>query len=109
MRWPCLFRVLTGLYCPGCGGTRAVRELLTGHPVRSFLYYPLVPYSAVVALWLLISHLLYRYTGNERYHRELELGYVYVGIAVIILNFVIKNVILLSGTDVLELLSQGRF
>jgi Protein of unknown function (DUF2752) len=28
---PCLFHALTGLYCPGCGGTRAVYQLLHGH------------------------------------------------------------------------------
>ncbi|MBQ6855594.1 MAG: DUF2752 domain-containing protein, partial [Lachnospiraceae bacterium] len=36
---PCMFRMLTGLYCPGCGGTRAVKALLTGHPIQSFLYH----------------------------------------------------------------------
>lgn len=31
-RWlpPCLFHKLTGLYCPGCGSTRAVHALLHG-------------------------------------------------------------------------------
>ena len=33
---PCLFHRLTGLYCPGCGGTRAVRLLFTGHIWKSF-------------------------------------------------------------------------
>lgn len=27
---PCAFHMLTGLYCPGCGGTRAVRALMHG-------------------------------------------------------------------------------
>lgn len=47
-RIPCLFHELTGFYCPGCGGTRAVLALLAGHPVLSFLYHPLVPYCALV-------------------------------------------------------------
>ena len=28
----CLFHELTGLNCPGCGGTRAAYQLLHGHP-----------------------------------------------------------------------------
>lgn len=49
-KMPCLFQQMTGLYCPGCGGTRAVRALLAGHPFLSFLYHPVVPYMAVVAV-----------------------------------------------------------
>ena len=28
---PCIFHLLTGLDCPGCGGTRALYHLLHGH------------------------------------------------------------------------------
>lgn len=29
---PCPFKALTGLDCPGCGTTRAMHQLFTGHP-----------------------------------------------------------------------------
>ena len=32
---PCLFKEYTHLYCPGCGGTRAVHSMLKGHIIRS--------------------------------------------------------------------------
>ena len=34
--FPCLFHLLTGLYCPGCGGTRAVRAMMAGNLGLSF-------------------------------------------------------------------------
>lgn len=33
---PCPFFTLTGLYCPGCGSTRAVHQLLNGHLGAAF-------------------------------------------------------------------------
>ena len=45
--FPCLFHLLTGLYCPGCGGTRAFRALLAGNLLLSIRYHPLVAYMAV--------------------------------------------------------------
>ena len=34
--YPCLFHTVTGYYCPGCGGTRAVCALFQGHFLISF-------------------------------------------------------------------------
>ena len=33
--FPCLFHMMTGAYCPGCGGTRAVKSLLKGEILLS--------------------------------------------------------------------------
>ena len=71
-RMPCLYQMMTGLYCPGFGGTRAVRALLSGHPVLSFLYHPVVPYMASVAVWAAASWILYFATGNRRFRPELD-------------------------------------
>ena len=38
----CWFYMLTGLQCPGCGGLRAVHQLLHGNVAAAFRYNPLV-------------------------------------------------------------------
>lgn len=39
--WPCAFRTLTGLYCPGCGMTRATFAALHGNLAAAFRFNPL--------------------------------------------------------------------
>lgn len=45
----------TGLYCPGCGGTRAVISLLDGHIPQAFAYNPGAVALAVIVLLALIG------------------------------------------------------
>ena len=53
---PCVFHKWTGYYCPGCGGTRAVKALLRGDVIGSFFYHPVVLYGAVLYGWYMLSH-----------------------------------------------------
>lgn len=39
---PCVFFELTGLYCPGCGATRAIISLIKLRPYQAFRYNILV-------------------------------------------------------------------
>lgn len=104
---PCLFREMTGLYCPGCGGTRAVKALLRGDIVTSFLYHPLVLYCALVAAVFAVSYICYWKTRNPRFRLYLENGYVYAGLAILAVNFIVKNYCLLvKGIDILTILSE---
>ena len=68
---PCIFRQMTGLYCPGCGGTRAAIALLSGHPVRSFLLHPIILYGAAAGAALLFFWLR-RLAGGRSYRGSLR-------------------------------------
>ncbi len=43
---------LLGVYCPGCGITRALHALLHGDVVQAFAYNPLAILSAPVLVWM---------------------------------------------------------
>jgi len=49
----CLFHEATGLFCPGCGNTRALHALLHGHILMSLRYNPLL-IPAVLTVLLLV-------------------------------------------------------
>ena len=89
---PCLFHVLTGYYCPGCGGTRAVKMLLHGRLFWSIYYHPAVPYGAALYLGFMASQTVERLAG-----RRLPIGmryrdiYVWLMLAILGANFLLKN------------------
>ena len=102
---PCMFHEFTGLYCPGCGGTRAVKALLKGRFLDSFLYHPVLIYCAIITVIFAVSYLIYWKTKNPRYRLYLHNTYVYIGAGIIVINFVVKNYLLVAkGIDVLAML-----
>lgn len=91
---PCPFHFITGFYCPGCGGTRAVRALLRGDLVRALYYHPLVPYGAVIYLWFMASQTIDRLSGHRipigmRYRN----GYAWTAVAITLLQCAGKNIL----------------
>lgn len=51
---PCPFRILTGLWCPGCGLTRATHHLLRGDVLQAirFNLFVVVVLGALTAVWM---------------------------------------------------------
>ena len=65
----CWFRRLTGLSCPGCGGTRAAGALLRGDVLAAFRYNMLLPLGLLV-LAAEYVRLLRVYFGRRRDWRD---------------------------------------
>lgn len=93
---PCIFHTVTGLYCPGCGGTRAVRLLCHGHILESLYYHPFVLYGALLYAWFMLSNSIeYLSRGKMRVGMRYRKWYVALGVIILALNFVIKNGVML--------------
>ena len=92
----CVFESVTGLYCPGCGGTRAVIALFKGHFVKSFILHPFVPYAFIVYSVFMIKMFMLKHfgTGTEKNGRILI--FIYIGIGIIIVQWIVKLVLLIG-------------
>lgn len=92
---PCLMHALLGLYCPGCGGTRAISMLFHGQLWDSFLCHPLVPYTALVGGWFLISQTIERVSRHRikigLHYRDI---YLWIALGIVVVNFILKNLLL---------------
>lgn len=92
----CLLWKRYGWYCPGCGGTRAVIQLMHGRVWESFLMHPVVPYVAVIFALFMVTSTCHYVFG---YHRRFLLRpiYFYITIGIILSQWVIKNILIYQG------------
>lgn len=96
----CAFQAFFGIYCPGCGGTRAVKALLDGHLLTSLWYHPFVLYSVVLYLWFMVSWTFAKlHLFGVKKGLKYRTGYFVAMLVVIGVNFIFKNVLKL-GFDI---------
>ena len=98
----CPIYALTGLYCPGCGGTRAILALLQGDLLKSIWYHPIVPYGVALYAAFMGSHTLKRFTHGRIKGMKYRDGYLYGAVILVIGNVLVKNLLrLVWGIDIL--------
>ena len=84
----CMFHRVTGLNCPGCGGLRAVHQLLHGHLATAFRLNPLFIVAIPVGIVFVLRALL------KKSPREIFLFqpmWLWIGLAVIIAFGIARN------------------
>ncbi|RDU23601.1 DUF2752 domain-containing protein [Anaerosacchariphilus polymeriproducens] len=91
---PCLIHSLFGLYCPGCGGTRAVMSLMKGEILQSFIYHPVVPYTAAIYMIYMVTNTIQLVSkGKIKIGMKYKDIYLWIALFIIILNCFIKNIV----------------
>ena len=94
--YTCVVYRLFGIYCPGCGGTRAVSALLGGHPLLATWYHPLVTYTIVIFGGFMLSQTLARLHIGRIIGWRFHEWHLYGAVAIMIGNFILKNILLLG-------------
>lgn len=93
---PCFFSTVLGIYCPGCGGTRALTALLHGHFLRALWYHPFVPYFAFVYFGFLLTQGLQKMGIKGIRGWKFHNWYLWGGMAILAINFIVKNILRLK-------------
>jgi len=87
----CFFRKITGLYCPGCGSTRAVWRLLQGDLSGSLRFHPLVAPCLPFLTLLFFQFFRDLFRGASPYRRSaLFIGFFFL--ASFLILFVLRNI-----------------
>lgn len=92
INFPCMFNKITGLCCPGCGGTRALRALLQGNILRSLYDYPPFLFGVVVYVIFMIRCFLYKHFGVKKSRDGAVVKYIYIFLAIMLIQWIVKIV-----------------
>ncbi|MDE6277755.1 MAG: DUF2752 domain-containing protein [Muribaculaceae bacterium] len=65
----CIFRLLTGWDCPGCGSQRALHALLHGQPARAWSFNPYIFFAVPGAVVFILVEAMRK--SHPRLHRAL--------------------------------------
>ena len=104
----CVFLNKLHLYCPGCGGTRAVYALLNLDFVASFVYNPVVILGGIAYMYYDVRAIIAIYKKDEAYFLKRKFILLMVLAGILIAYFVIRNVLLINGIDLIgDVLGKG--
>lgn len=100
---PCILHDVFRIYCPGCGGTRAIFALLKGNVVESFCSNPLIIIGGVLVLYyeIGVAVTLLKRNGKRYYTTSIVPVIIFAVIAIVFT--VVRNYLLIAcGIDLLQ-------
>lgn len=90
----CYMYRMTGYYCPGCGGTRAVQALLHMELIRSLRYHPVVLPGVVMSMVFWTGMTFEKIVRPDIKRFKLRRIYFYAVLGIVMVQWIIKNVLL---------------
>ena len=90
---PCIFRSVTGLYCPGCGLGHSVEALLSFHLPQALLYHPFFVYAAGFLLIYIVANAAGYVFARRRFVFPIRGVFLWIGFIFLIGNWILRNVL----------------
>lgn len=87
----CPFLLLTGLYCPGCGGLRTVYALVHGDPVTALGLNPLVALMIPVLVLLWGRWTLRAWSRGRPTGKSVRPVYVWLLLVLMVVFWIVRN------------------
>ena len=101
--FPCVLYMALGIYCPGCGGTRALRALLGGHFIRSLRYNPAVICGILLILYYELGAVITLVKKNGKRYMYHKMWPLAVYLSMVAVFTVARDVLLLAAhIDILK-------
>lgn len=97
---PCMVHDVLHIYCPGCGGTRALFAMLKGHFLQSLYYNPVILSGTLLVLYYEIGVIitLLKKNGKSYFYRKGTFAYLYI--VFIVVFAIVRNYRLIAfGID----------
>ncbi|MDE6762002.1 MAG: DUF2752 domain-containing protein [Lachnospiraceae bacterium] len=94
--FPCFVHEFFNVYCPGCGGTRALFALFHGQVLHSLIYNPAIVLGAVLILYYEAGVLITLIRRNGKVYFYQKCGPLYSYLLIVILFAVIRNWLLIE-------------
>jgi Protein of unknown function (DUF2752) len=88
----CPCRLLTGLYCPGCGSLRAIHAMTRLRIDRAFGYNPLLVLFVPLFIWFFAANLATACWGPDKIKFSLPPAFAKSLLLIIVAYFVIRNI-----------------
>ncbi len=89
---PCIFRTLTGLYCPGCGSRSALIQLARGNLYAAWRLNPLMILFLPAAFLFVISQVKILFTGRSLPRLFLHPSLVWAIFYLILAYWIFRNI-----------------
>ena len=87
----CLFRLVTGLTCPGCGTTRALHEIVHGNFQSAFMLNPLLLVAIPFLLFAFVRYNAMVLRGGTPRKNTLPAPYIYALFFIVVGFWVFRN------------------
>ena len=84
------------IYCPGCGGTRAVLALAHGHVLRALYYHAPAVVTAILAAVYLVSQTVWRLRDRQGWVLHYDSRWPGMLAALFLGNCVLRNILWLG-------------